>query len=142
MPNSWILVIALYTLLLLPLACALLSAAPWPQFDLNLKFLAMDAPVSVSGAISQALKALGPDVRITAAAVFLLTWCDFVISSFFLPTGDSTLSRLLANKQGFLGTQWGKLGAGIIISTLPVVAAIMVISRALRTRVRLSHDQA
>lgn len=139
--GNWSFVTGLYTLLLLPLACALLAAAPWPQLTINLKLLAMDAPLSVGSAVLQVFRALGPDLRITGGAVFLLAWCDFVIASFFLPAGDSTISRLLANKQSFLGTEWGPLGAAIILSALPVLVVAIVISKAVKVRVRLSHEQ-
>lgn len=139
--GSWLFVTALYTLLLLPLACVLMAAAPWPQLNVNLKLLEMDAPLSVGGVLSQALRTLGPDLRITGGAVFLLAWCDFVIASFFLPAGDSTISRLLANKQSFLGTEWGLLGAAIILSALPVLVVTTAISKAMKGRVRLSHEQ-
>jgi hypothetical protein len=118
-----------------------MAAAPWQQVELNMKLLALDAPLNAVGVLTSVFRGLGPDLRITGGAVFLLAWSDFVIASFFLPTGHSTISRLLANKQSFLGTQWGQLGAAVIISAIPVLVAVWIISKAVKGRMKLANEQ-
>lgn len=139
--NSWLLVIVLYVLIFLPMACALLSAAQWPEIAFAQELLALDAKLEWWHKLKYEFRALGPDLCITGGAVFLLCWSDFIIASFFLSPGELTITRFLANSQTFYGTKWGYLGAAIILSLLPVMAAIFLISQSIRLRVKSIEEE-
>ena len=102
--------------------------------------MALDANPLPKEVLSHVVRIIGPDLGITGSAVFLLAWSDFVISSFFLPPGESTVSQVLASKQSFLGTQWGPLGAAVLVSIVPVVLGIAAMSGALAQRKRFRYE--
>ena len=138
--NSLTLLIVLYVLLFFPLACALLSTAEWEKIGEACQVLEMDAELGRWDRLQHYYSSLLADIGIAMGVVFLMCWSDFVIASFFLPPGEITISNLLLTKQTFYGTSWGRLGAAIILSSVPVALIVMVGDFALRRRATNAYE--
>lgn len=138
--NSVTLLIVLYILLFFPLACALLSTAEWGKISEGRQVLEMDADLTRWERLKHYYRTLLPDIGLAMGVVFLMCWSDFVVASFFLPAGKITISNLLLKNQTYYGTSWGRLGAAIILSGIPVALIVLVGDFALRRRATLAYE--
>ncbi len=138
--NSWQFTLVLYVALFLPFASALLAAAPWQEIMIAQQLLGLDAALSRGDRLRYWRDALGSDVALAAVSIFLLCWSDFVVASFFLPSDMETVTGLLFKFQAFSGTQWGKMGAALAVSLLPIMVVMLLTFTLIKRRRVVTHE--
>ena len=129
--QSIALVIGIETCGLLPMTITMLAAGAWPDLALGETILSLDGTMSTWERLKLRLHTIGPDLALAAGATFMLSWSDFIFPHFFIDDQyHKTVSQLLADTQGFLGTNWGALGAMVCLAILPpaciTVAAVIL----------------
>lgn len=94
---------------------ALIDGASLPKL-----FLRVMVPVARNGIIT------------VAVMVFILSWGEFIYGTTFLTTPDAyPVSALLAQQVGLYGTEWGRLMALAVLTTLPILVVFLFSQRRL-----------
>lgn len=130
--NSYVALMVVHAALNLPLAIWMLSAF-FRQIPQDLEDAARVDGFSRLGMLSRVLVPLSaPAMAATAILVFIFSWNEFVIALMFmtqpakqtLPVGISMLSGVTMYE-----IPWGQISAAIVMTTLPVVVAVLVMQR-------------